>query len=381
MWALLRDRKFLHASAVLVGTMIGVGIYGIPFVFAKAGYFVGTGWLVAIAAVMALVHLLIAELTLATNGEHQLVGYVTIWLGRWARCVFGFAFILALTGALLAFIIVFGEFAHNVLSNFVAVDPQLYSILFALVGALVWFARIRTFASIEIVLISLYFAIVILISIVALPHIDVRNFMSTIPDYWFLPYGVLLFAFSGSGAIAIQRQLLRGRERLMRPAIIAAMVFVAFIYLLFATIVVGVSGDITSPEALAGLYGLVPSIVVLLGSVLGMVTISTSYIALGTALYETYRMDYGISARWAWLFTVVPPLAFFWSGLRNFIDVIGLAGAGGSGLIYAILLIAYLRSRRVRLRTPEFHIRIPAWAVVLLIAALAAGSVYEIVLR
>ena len=371
----------MHATAVLVGTMVGVGIYGIPFVFAKAGYLVGAIWLLVMAVVMGLVHLLIAQLTLATNGEHQIVGYATIWLGRWARWVIGFAFILALTGALLAFIIVFGEFAHNILSNYFAVDPQLYSVLFAVVWALVWLARLRTFATIEVGLISLYLVVIALIGIVAAPHIELRNFAGTIPDYWFLPYGVLLFAFSGSGAIAIQRQLLRGRERLMRPAIITATVFVAVIYLVFATIIVGVSGDITSPEALSGLYGLVPSVVVLLGSILGVITISTSYIALGTALYETYRLDYAVPARWAWLLAVAPPLLFFWSGLRNFIDVIGLAGAVASAIVYVILLAAYLRSRRVRLRAPEFHVRIPAWVIILLMAALAAGSVYEIVLR
>ena len=381
MWALLRDRKFLHASAALTGTMVGVGIYGIPFVFAKAGFWVGAAWLVGVAALLCLIHLLFAELTLATQGQHQLVGYATIWLGSWGRRAMGFAHILTTTGALLAYVIVFGEFAHNILSNYVAVDPQLYSIAFALVWALVWLARLRTIAAVEVGLIAGYLAIIILVAVAAVPNIKTAHYFGTIPDFWFLPYGVLLFAFSGATAVPIQRALLKGRERLLRPAIIGATVFAGLVYLLFAAVVVGVSGDITSPEALAGLYGLVPASVIFLGSLLGVFTISTSYIALGTALYETYRLDYGIRPRWAWLLTVAPPLVFFWSGLRNFIDVIGLAGAVAGGTVGVVLLAAYLRSRRFHLRKPEFRVRIPAWAVVLLMLALAAGSVYELVIR
>src|SRR3972149_565150 len=95
MWALLRRRKFLHAVAVLVGTMVGAGVYGVPFVFAKAGFWVGTVWLVAVAGLLCVLQLLFAELTLATQGVHQLVGYATIWLGAWGRRAMGFAHILA----------------------------------------------------------------------------------------------------------------------------------------------------------------------------------------------------------------------------------------------------------------------------------------------
>lgn len=381
MWAFVRDRKFLHATAVLVGTLVGVGIYGIPFVFAKAGVFIGILWLIAAALIMMTVHLLFAQLTLMTRGDHQLVGYATTWLGSWGRRFMGFAHILGITGALLAYIIVFGEFAHNLLSNYIAINPQWYSILFALIWALVWLARLRTVAAVEIGLIICYAAIVGIIGFGAVSHIHLENFTTTIPELWFLPYGVLLFAFGGVSAIPLQRQLLRGEERLFRPAIITAMAVAALIYLVFAIAIVGVSGDITSPEALSGLYGLVPSTVIMLGSLLGVFTISTSYIAIGTALYETYRLDYGIRAHWAWLLTVVPPLLFYGSGLRNFIDVIGLAGAVAGGLIGIVLLAAYLRARRSPERTSELRVRIPSWVVILLMLVLAAGSVYEIVLR
>ena len=74
----LRDRKFIQAASVLVGTMVGAGIFGIPFVFSRAGFFVGVAWLVALTVMMGLFNLLFGELTLSTEGNHQISGYARI---------------------------------------------------------------------------------------------------------------------------------------------------------------------------------------------------------------------------------------------------------------------------------------------------------------
>jgi tyrosine-specific transport protein len=376
-----RNTSFRHAVALLVGTMVGVGIYGIPFAFAKAGFLVGAAWLVGLSLMMLLVHLLLAELTLSTEGKHQLIGYAHIWLGHWGRRAMAFAQMLTIYGALLAYMIVFGEFAHTILSQFFAVDPQLYSLGFALGWSLLWLVRLRTMAAVETGLIVGYASIIGFIVILCAPHIQHTNLSGWMPEFWFLPYGVILFALGGATAVPLQRELLAGQERLLWPAILWSSGIVAGLYILFAAAIVGVSGEVTSPEALAGLYGLVPTAVLFLGSVLGVFTISTSYIALGTALCETYRLDYRLSPGTAWVLAVVPPIIFFWSGLRNFIDVIGLVGAVAGGLQGVLLLAAFLRARRVRLRHPEFRVRIPVVVVWGLMLLFAGGVVYELWIR
>ncbi|MCC6934775.1 MAG: hypothetical protein IT406_03770 [Candidatus Yanofskybacteria bacterium] len=378
---LLRDRRFLHATAVLVGTMVGVGIYGIPFAFAKAGFWVGALWLLALGGVMALSYLLFAELVLSTQGIHQVSGYANIWLGAWGRRLMTAANVLGIYGALLAYLIVAGEFLHNILSQFFGVDPQLYSILFALGWSLLWLARARTMAGIELALIGVYTGVIGIIAAVGIPHIDPQHFLGWTPELWYLPYGVVLFALAGMTAVPIQRQLLVGRERLMRPAIITATVVAAVLYLLFALVVVGVSGDVTSPEALAGLFGFMGTPIIILGSILGVLTISTSYVVLGTALYETFHIDYRVSPLVAWLTTLIPPVLLFISGLRNFIDVIGLVGAVSVGIQGVLILGAYLRARRMRLRAPEIEVRIPSWAVWVIMLILTAGVLYELLQR
>jgi tyrosine-specific transport protein len=381
MFAYLYDRKFLHASAVLVGTMIGAGIYGIPFAFAKAGFLVGIAWLVGLAVLICLFNLMFAELTLSTQGVHQVSGYANIWLGAWGRRLMTVANLLGLYGSLLAYMIVAGEFLHNVLSQFLSIDPQLYCLLFASVLSLLWVLRTRTIASIELGLIALYGAIILIIAAVGLPHLNVSYLSDWTPDFWYLPYGIVFFALAGVSAIPIQRQLLAGRERLFRPAIVVSMIFVVVLYALFALTVVGLTGDITTPEALAGLFGVVSTPVIMLASFLGILTISSSYVMLGTALYETFHIDYHVRPSVAWLMGLAPPVIFYLSGLRTFIDVIGLVGAVAGGTQAVLLLAAYIRSRRMKLRAAEFRMRIPTVVVWLLMAFFAAGVIHEFMVR
>lgn len=381
MLAYLKDRAFLHASAVLIGTMVGAGIYAIPFAFAKAGFWVGLLWLIGLAGILCLFYLMLAELTLSTQGIHQVSGYANIWLGAWGRRAMTLASVLGIYGALLAYMIVAGGFLHTVLSQFLRFNPPLYSIVFALAWSFLWVMRPRTIATVEVALIGVYAVLIVTVAGFAIPHVYPAFLTGWTPEFWSLPYGILLFALAGLSAVPIQRELLTGKERLFRRAIIVPMLFVVILYGLFAFAIVGVSGQLTSPEAFAGLFGILGTPVLMLAAVLGILTVSSSYVILGTALYETFHIDYRLSSSAAWLFVLVPPVLFFVSGLRNFIDVIGLVGGVSIGTQAILLLIAYLRARHIRLRVPELKLHVPTVLVWLLIAFFAAGVVHEFLIR
>jgi hypothetical protein len=289
--------------------------------------------------------------------------------------------VLTIYGGLLAYMIVAGDFLHIVLSRVIAIDPTYYSYGFALLWSLLWMVRLRTIAVLELVFITVYSVIIVLFVAGGAPRIEVSNLFGWEPSYWYLPYGVLLFAFSGITGIPLQRQLLLGREKLLRPAIITAVCIVAVLYALFAFTVVGVSGELTSPAALDGLFGFLGEPIILLGSLLGIFTITTSYVLMGTAVWETFHLDYRVRPFAAWLLALVPPLLLFASGLRNFIDVIGLIGAVAIGVQSVLLMLAYLRARRHPFRMPEFSISLWSGFVWLMMAVLLAGVIHELLLR
>ena len=68
--ALTPERKrIIKASFTLFGTIVGAGIFGLPYVVQKAGYLPGLFWMVVLAGAVMLTHLLYGEIVMATPGE------------------------------------------------------------------------------------------------------------------------------------------------------------------------------------------------------------------------------------------------------------------------------------------------------------------------
>src|SRR5689334_18826733 len=70
------------ATFVLFGTIVGAGIFGLPALVQKSGWLIGAFWMIALAGVVCLTHLLYAEVIMVTPGKHRLVGYVRLYLGK-----------------------------------------------------------------------------------------------------------------------------------------------------------------------------------------------------------------------------------------------------------------------------------------------------------
>ena len=108
----------LQAGEVLVGTMIGVGMFGIPFAFAQAGFFVGMIYLVMLGLATITLQLMYAEVTLHTPGKHRLVGYMRRYFNqKWAMAA-AFVFLGGSWGALIAYILIGGNFLGQLLMPF-----------------------------------------------------------------------------------------------------------------------------------------------------------------------------------------------------------------------------------------------------------------------
>lgn len=377
----LKNKQSLQATAILVGTMVGVGIFGIPFSFAKAGFWIGFLFLVGIGLVTLLLDLMYGEIVLRTHDNHQLVGYTERYLGAPYKKIIFFSLALNTYAALLAYIIIAGDFLTNVLSPFFYVSPGYLSILFFIVASILILIGLRTVSWVELFLTILFTAVMFLIFGFGVNKINFSNFASINPELWFFPYGILLFAFGGLSAIPIQRQILVNREGLLKKSIIVAVLLVGTLYFLFSFTVFGISGETTSPNAIDGLTEFLGYPIVFLGSLFGILAVSTSYLMLGTAFVDIFRLDYSIRRIWSWLLVVGPPYVLFLGGLRNFIDVISLAGAVAVGLEAAILIFIFIKAKSKGDRIPEYSMSLPAWLLYLIAAVFLGGIGYALVTR
>ncbi|MBS3140412.1 hypothetical protein J4479_05415 [Candidatus Woesearchaeota archaeon] len=88
------------AIFTLVGTIIGAGILGIPYVVAKAGVLYGLILMVAIGIAFVYLNLFAGEVILRTNGHHQLTGYAGKYLGKIGKCFMALSLFVNIYGAL-----------------------------------------------------------------------------------------------------------------------------------------------------------------------------------------------------------------------------------------------------------------------------------------
>jgi amino acid permease len=374
------DKKFWFATATLIASTVGVGYYGLPFAISKAGLTAGLFFFILVTALMLLGNLLFGEVILRTHRRHQLVGYVNKYLGAWARKINLFVFWVAIYGGMIAIIIISGDFLANFLVYFIDLSPAVFSTIFLISITIVANLGLKFVSKLDLFVFSVIGVIVIFILTVGVNHINFDNFSFTISDYWFLPFGVILFSLSQSG-LPLLREVLAGEEKKMRKAIILGTLLPATFYLVFALLVIGISGDITSPDAISGLQAFLGPVAVIIGSILGFITATTIFLNMATSLRESLEEDFKMKARWVWILALTPPYILFLSGIRNFVDIISLVGGVAVSAQLILMIFLYAKAKKEGERIPEYAVRIPNWALYLMMLVFAAGAFYTVIIK
>ncbi len=278
--------------------------------------------------------------------------------------------------ALLAYIVISGDFLNTLLSSFFYAPIVTYSVIFSIIVSLAVLRGIKTVEHIELFFGCLFLVIMGLIAISGFHAVSPANYAGFDQSNIGIPYGVLLFAFGGMLAIPIQRRILMGQERKLKSAITVAVLFTAFLYAVFATIVVGVSGSATTPDAVSGLYQFLGNNITVLVSLFGILAITTSFLMLATGLINTFHFDFKIRKFNAWLLVIGPPFILFLAGIRTFIGIISLAGGVALALEQILMIFLYEKAKSKGDRIPEYSLNIPTWLLYLLILVFTIGIVY-----
>ena len=291
------NKNFLYASAILIGTIVGAGMFGLPYVVARSGFLIGAIFLLVLTGVTLLIHLIYGEIVCRTTEKHRLVGYAEHYLGKWGKRIATFSILIGLYGSLLVYIIISGEFLSTIFSPFLGGSPFIYSLVFLVIGAFAVFKDLALVKKMELGMSLLLISIVVLIFFSGLPHLDISNFKNIDLKYFFLPYGVIFWALAGGAAIPEIREILEADGKKYKKTIILGTIIPAILYFLFMLTVVGISGQATSPEAIKGLTGFLGEGIIILGAVLGFLAVITSYFVIGLYLKKVFwydLADYGL---------------------------------------------------------------------------------------
>ncbi|MDP2910098.1 MAG: aromatic amino acid transport family protein [bacterium] len=362
--------KFIKALAVLLGTIIGVGIFGLPYAASKAGLAVMFFYLIIMSALIAKMHLIYADIIAEDNNNRRLPGFVGEYLGSFWKYFVFLVIAVGMTGSSIAYLIIGGEFLHYLLSPLLGGAPILYSLLFFALGSLLVFKGIKTIANLEIILSMVLLAILFFISWKAVPFINIGNFASFSPQFILFPYGIVIFSLWGSNAIPELKEI-AGKGSL-KKIILAGVFASALVYLIFIAAVLGVSGTGVSKDAISGLLYFLGPGVLGLGFIFGVISCFTSYITLSLSFKKTLWYDLKLNKNISWAAASFVPLILFLFGIKRFIPVMNFTGAVSLGLESFVLIILY----RAFLKK-KFGLKINPLYYILAVV-FAAGAAFEI---
>jgi len=339
---------FIKTLSVFVGTIVGVGIFGLPYVASKAGFFIVFCYFLFLSLLAIVVHLLFSEVALKTKELHRLPGYVREYLGKkWE--IFSFLIIIfGLIGALLSYLIVGGSFLQSFFSPYFKGNTFLYVLLFFILGSYLIFRDIKSISQVEFFLLLIFFGILILFFIKSLPFLDFNCLKIVNFKFFTLPYGVVLFSLWGSAIIPELKEMVKGNEKKLKKVIVGGILLSVVIYLFFTFIVYSVSKDNTSEEAISGLVNFFGYNIARFGFLFGVLTCFTSFLTLGLTLKKVFWYDLGVSKNLSWFIASFFPLFLFIIGMRKFINVICLTGAvaiGAEGIIIVFLYREFLKKK------------------------------------
>ncbi|MBI2450226.1 MAG: hypothetical protein HYV47_01670 [Candidatus Nealsonbacteria bacterium] len=352
--------KFIRALSVFVGTIIGVGIFGLPYIASRAGFFVVFIYFLAMSTIAILIHLLFGKVALGTETLYRLPGFAGEYMGpNWKKITL-LTIGSGLVGAILAYLIVGGTFLEYFFAPYFGGNNLIYTLLFFGAGAYLILRGIKHISRVEFSLLLVFFAILIVIFVKAAPFIDFSNFQKTDLSFIALPYGVILFAIWGSSLIPeLEEMLGSDAKKLLKRVIVSGILLSVVTYLFFIFMVLGATGQNTSKEAISGLANTLGNGIIRLGFIFGVITCFTSFITLGLTFKKILWYDFGLPRRLSWLIACFLPLILFFLGLKEFIAVIGLTGAislGFEAIIIVFLYRAFLLKKFARAMNPLMYI-------------------------
>ncbi|MCJ7786981.1 hypothetical protein MUP06_02105, partial [Patescibacteria group bacterium] len=212
----LFPNKSILAIATLSGTIIGVGLFSLPYITSKVGILVMLGYFLVLGALVILVHLFFGELAQETPDFKRLPGFAKFHLGNFGEKIALTSTILGLFGAILAYLIIGGEFLTNLLSPIFGGGNLLYTLLYFALGAGLIFGGIKAISKIEFWGLILFFIILIAIFFQGLPFLKIDNLLvKTNVSNLFLPYGAILFSLWGAALIPEVEEMLGEKKNLL----------------------------------------------------------------------------------------------------------------------------------------------------------------------
>jgi tyrosine-specific transport protein len=364
--------------ATLAGTIIGVGLFALPYIAMHVGLWTMLGYFLVLSAVTILINLMYGEVALRTKKLSRLPGYAEKYLGGWGKKTALLCSVLGISGALLAYLIVGGGFLFSLFEPILGGNVFCYVIIFFAAGSFLVFTGIRDISKTEFLLLISFFVVLVFIFYKGFSLINPGYLFNFDAKHLFLPYGAILFSLSGMSLIPEIKEMMTGSPASLKKIIIISIILAAITYLFFIIVILGLTGPQTSKEAISGLKNVFGNGLVTLAFILGVLTTFTSFITLGLTLKKIFWYDLRIKRNTSWALACFTPLVFYLLGFKNFLAVISLTGAITVGIAALLVILMFFKAKKKGDKMPAYQLNVPAVFVWLIGLMFFLGIVYQV---
>ncbi len=366
-------KHYLYPIATLSGSIIGVGFLSLPYITVKVGIWPMLLYVIALTALIIMIHLIFAEVCLKTPDFKRWPGFVGFYLGKWAKRAVLIPMILGGFGVMLVYLLIGSQFLTTIFMPLLGGSSLQYMMGYFIVASIVIYFGVGLISKVEFWALSLVVISLLLVFFKGFSSIHLTNiFPSVMPvvSDWrmlFLPYGAVLFSLWGTGLIPETEEMLRGRKKSLKKVIVIGTLVPAVLYVVFILLIVSITGAQTTESALVGLEAFLGFKVVALALFIGVITTFTAFIAEGLLLKRVFMYDLGVTSFPAWAFTCFPALILLLLGFNSFIPLISFIGGVLLSIDGILILLMYKKIGGKK------------WVLYPLIIFFVLGVIYELI--
>ncbi len=321
-------KNLIFASALLAGTIIGAGIFSLPYVVSKTGLGLGFFCFVFFTIVYYCLHLMYAKVALLHEEKHDFAYFAEQHLspraGIWASMI--------IVGGMVLSLAVYLVLAPSFINLFLGLDGLPAALLFWGLGSIFIFVELSMLGIAEMLGVAgILGAVLVILGAGSI----VSKSISLSPDFsswavFLLPFGPLLFSFSGRSAIVTMVEEHRAAESKkqgfsMTKAVLLGTGVPLLVYLIFTFAFLRINSA-PSVDPMRDLASLPETLLVALG-IMGFLALWTSYFMIGLNVKNLLEEDLKIPRLWSGLLVLVVPILLFISGIASFIELVAFTGS------------------------------------------------------
>ncbi len=332
--------RFVLPVSLLAGTIIGAGMFSLPYTFKTAGVLPSVLYALLFCGIAVAIYFMYADM-LEKHPGMRYMGLMRRYFGSRGYYL-SFLIDIAQQFLVLTIYVVLSE------SFIVLIFPRLPlhwgSILFWAASSLFLFLKAKHEAIGEFLATAGIVCIVAAIAALGAGRFFSGGFSGGFSwEFILLPFGSLLFSFNGRSVIP---ELLRnsGHEPArLRRAIAWGTAVPLILYLFFVAGVIGLS-PVVVPDSVSGLIGLVPPSLLAVLGILGLLALWSSYIAVGADVRKTLSGDASMRPVAAGIAVVLFPVLLYAAGMRSFLALVALTGGVLTALEWIGIVCMWKRS-------------------------------------